>query len=537
MKRLFIILTLFFVVNSYADEQVNQSAVVSIMEEDGAPDTYPWRVKFPNGSLTDNSDGTTSVAFSGFAPTNATYLTSTANSTLTSEIDLGALTTGLLKGTVAGGVSTISSVTDNSGNWNTAYGWGNHASAGYLTSLSGAVLTNQTSGQTIGDTTNRLTKLWVTDITCTNTITGSITGNAGTVTNGVYTSNNLSALSATTSAQLAGVLSDEVGTDKVVFNDSPTFADDFNLASAGVKLTGSNGSLTILGLGDGADEDLKLDLNTTANTCLITSPTSLLTKIDAGNIIFEGKFDSSDGTAGASATTGGLTFKDGLYTAGTISAGISNIVEDTTPQLGGALDCQEYNIDNLGDLLHDEATASDFLIQNQDQDKDIILNTNDGGSQEAVIQVDGATGIVTMAQQSGFYAYRATSDQTLTTGNWTKIQFNTEVYDTQGEFDNGANSKFTALKAGKYVFTSRVTISTAESGKRYDIKFNKNDTETIRMVSYSPVAAIFTIPPISACLDMAVGDYVDVSVYHDGAADCAAKLGVQFTSFEGVKVQ
>lgn len=36
-----------------------------------------------------------------------------------------------------------------------------------------------------------------------------------------------------------------------------------------------------------------------------------------------GGYLSSDGTAGASATTGGATFKDGLYTSGTISAGSS----------------------------------------------------------------------------------------------------------------------------------------------------------------------------------------------------------------------
>lgn len=62
-----------------------------------------------------------------------------------------------------------------------------HAITGFLTSLSGAVLTDQTSGQTIGDTTNRLTKLWATDITCTNAITGSVTGNAGTVSNATLT--------------------------------------------------------------------------------------------------------------------------------------------------------------------------------------------------------------------------------------------------------------------------------------------------------------------------------------------------------------
>lgn len=60
----------------------------------------------------------------------------------------------------------------------------------YLTdipSLTGYVTTNQTVGQTIGDTTNRLTKLWATDITATNAITGSITGNAGTVSNATLT--------------------------------------------------------------------------------------------------------------------------------------------------------------------------------------------------------------------------------------------------------------------------------------------------------------------------------------------------------------
>ncbi len=56
----------------------------------------------------------------------------------------------------------------------------------YLSSSTGVKL-DQTVGQTIGATGARLTKLWATDITVTNAITGSITGNAGTVTNGVYT--------------------------------------------------------------------------------------------------------------------------------------------------------------------------------------------------------------------------------------------------------------------------------------------------------------------------------------------------------------
>lgn len=150
---------------------------------------------------------------------------------------------------------------------------------------------------------------------------GSCTGNAATVTNGVYTTDNLSVLASTTSAQLAGVLSDEVGTDKVVYSDSPVFADDISLHSAGVKLTGDgDGALAILGLGNGFDEDLTINLDDTENTAVVSSSTAV-SKIDFGSISLEGKHNSSDGTVGADTVTGGLTFKDGLYTSGTSSSG------------------------------------------------------------------------------------------------------------------------------------------------------------------------------------------------------------------------
>lgn len=47
--------------------------------------------------------------------------------------------TGLVKSTAG----TISYITDNSSDWNTAYGWGNHASAGYVTASSTNTFTNK----------------------------------------------------------------------------------------------------------------------------------------------------------------------------------------------------------------------------------------------------------------------------------------------------------------------------------------------------------------------------------------------------------
>ena len=71
----------------------------------------------------------------------AGYLTSeTSHSDVVVDGDFAS--TGLMKRGASSG--TYSTITDNSNNWNTAYGWGNHASAGYLTSytVTGSDLNN-----------------------------------------------------------------------------------------------------------------------------------------------------------------------------------------------------------------------------------------------------------------------------------------------------------------------------------------------------------------------------------------------------------
>ena len=65
------------------------------------------------------------------------------------------------------------------------------------------------------------------DITGSNSGTNTgdqttVSGNAGTVTNGVYTTNNISALAASSSANFISVCSDETGSGSLVFATSPT---------------------------------------------------------------------------------------------------------------------------------------------------------------------------------------------------------------------------------------------------------------------------------------------------------------------------
>ena len=114
------------------------------------------------------------------------------------------------------------------------------------------VTTDQTSAQTIGATGARLTKLWATDITATNAISGSVTGNAGTVTTnanltGIVTSVGNATSIADNALSIAKTSGLQSALDLKASVDSPTFTGTVTTAaisgttaslSGGVKVTG-----------------------------------------------------------------------------------------------------------------------------------------------------------------------------------------------------------------------------------------------------------------------------------------------------------
>ena len=117
--------------------------------------------------------------------------------------------------------TTVGTVT--SGTWSASFG-----------AVSGANLTNLTAGNLTGTIPSSVlgnsslfigtTSIALNRTTASQTLTGvSIDGNAGTVTNGALTTGTLAQFAATTSSQLAGVISDETGSGSLVFAISPTF--------------------------------------------------------------------------------------------------------------------------------------------------------------------------------------------------------------------------------------------------------------------------------------------------------------------------
>jgi hypothetical protein len=175
----------------------------------------------------------TSLVLSGDLTVNGT--TTTINSTEITiddkNLTLGAVTSPTDAGADGGGL-TLKGATDKTFSWVDATdAW---TSSEHLDLASGKVL--KVNGTQVLSATE-------------------YTGNAATVTNGAYTTNNLGVFAATTSEQLATVISDETGTGALVFANTPTlvtpvlgaatattiaFADALigsNLATAGTSAT------------------------------------------------------------------------------------------------------------------------------------------------------------------------------------------------------------------------------------------------------------------------------------------------------------
>ena len=62
--------------------------------------------------------------------------------------------------------------------------------------------------------------------------------------------------------------------------------------------------------------------------------------------------------------------------AGIATAAIANLVEDTTPELGGNLDALGKDIDNIQNLIHDQSVSGTDIDFNEDEVQTISISVN-----------------------------------------------------------------------------------------------------------------------------------------------------------------
>lgn len=159
-------------------------------------------------------------------------------------------------------------------------------------------------------------------LTATTGVT-TINGVSGAITNVAKTTDKLSVFAATTSAELAGVISDETGSGLLVFGTSPAITTSLTTASTSFDLVNTNattvnfaGAATNLNVGN-ASGTVTIAGNLTVNGTTTTINSTVIT-VDDINFILGDVASPSDSTAnGGGITLKGLTDKTWNWIAAT----------------------------------------------------------------------------------------------------------------------------------------------------------------------------------------------------------------------------
>ena len=92
------------------------------------------------------------------------------------------------------------------------------------------------------------------------------------------------------------------------------------------------------------------------------------------------------------------------------------------------------------------------------------------------ITLPAATGTVMVSgNMPAFSVYRSSSNQSFSSATWTKVQLNSEEFDTNNCFDSTTNYRFTPTVAGYYQFSGAIAFSGTVG--RTLVSFWKNGAE------------------------------------------------------------
>jgi len=163
-----------------------------------------------------------------------------------------------------------------------------------------------------------------------------------------------------------------------------------------------------------------------------------------------------------------------------------------------------------------------------------------GQSGETISVPSGATLTVPSGGLSGqnypaFRAYRSTS-QAIPSSTFTKIQFDTETFDTDSAYDNSTNYRFTPQVAGKYFFTTTIRMVGISTITNYQVFLYKNGSIHTRFANGGTHAA----NPSNSVSDIVTmngsTDYVEVFVYQTYGSDRDIDNGTNNTYFLGYRI-
>ena len=135
----------------------------------------------------------------------------------------------------------------------------------------------------------------------------------------------------------------------------------------------------------------------------------------------------------------------------------------------------------------------------------------------SIIGSDGAGNLTTQKTNYPAFGVYMSANQSAANNTYTKINFNTEDYDTDNAYDT-SNNRFTCPsgKDGKYMFHVKVMVDQVDDTERTEVVFYKNGTIDLKSFELDMASAndsgIFANTTFS--FNLVAGDYVEAYAKH-----------------------
>ena len=482
---------------------------LKVLYYDDTAGVFRWG--YPDLTVTTNSAGTAAVSYNRTSGT-ITYTPPDLSGYLTSEtshadvvVDGDFISQGLMRRGVNAGQYSI--VTDNSANWNTAYSWGDHGAQGYLTSetshadvlvdgdftSAGFMKTDGSGGYSV-DTNTYLTSYTETDPVFSAHTTSNIINGTGFLKNngsGTWTYDNSTYLTSETSH--ADVLVDgdftsqgimlrgaSAGSYSILTDNSTNWNTAYgwgNHASAGYltseTYTGTVTSVaqtvptgfTITGSPITTSGTLAIAFDTGYSLPTTASQTNWDTAYGWGDHSVAGytSYANSDVDAhlNQSNPTSGYVLSwngtDYAWVAQSGGGGLADVVDDTSPQLGGDLDVNAKDFtSSSGQFDFTTATSATTPIINlippaSHFDTQIRLHTNNSGAYQDIMNDSGVLKIRTNDANPMEFIVNGSTRITLPQAGDVDITGNLDVSDNiyvQGTASDGGKVILNSAQSG-----------------------------------------------------------------------------------------
>jgi hypothetical protein len=150
-----------------------------------------------------------------------------------------------------------------------------------------------------------------------------------------------------------------------------------------------------------------------------------------------------------------------------------------------------------------------------------------------------ATGTVMVSgNMPAFSAYQSSAQTALANATFTKVQFQTEDYDTNSNFDSTTNYRFTPTVAGYYQFNSGVAFSPVLAAGGAILSIYKNGSEFKRGIVSATVTGIGSGSAVCSQMYMnGSTDYVEIYGYQNCGSTATIFTGTLYTWFNGSLVR